>query len=138
VVEGSVGGEVSGAGVERPFERLCRGPCGRWRSLGWFAKKGSARLDTWCRDCRRPQRVKDRAVRRSREAAAGKGLPRITSKDLERMNERQGWRCACGCGRSTRYDWEPDHVIAIARGGRHELGNLRILAPICNRRKGAR
>jgi 5-methylcytosine-specific restriction endonuclease McrA len=50
----------------------------------------------------------------------------------------QGGRCACGCGASIEVDYHIDHRVALARGGRHEAGNLQLLRPACNLSKGAR
>jgi 5-methylcytosine-specific restriction endonuclease McrA len=46
--------------------------------------------------------------------------------------------CACGCGRSILSGYHIDHVIPVSRGGLHEIGNLQLLTPRCNLRKGAR
>lgn len=62
----------------------------------------------------------------------------MTSEDLQRINARQGYQCACGCGVSTRFDYHVDHRVALARGGTHSLGNLQIMTPTCNLRKGSR
>ncbi len=121
--------------MDRPFERLCAG-CGEWRPLGWYTRNGSGRLRSRCKTCERPRRVADRAVRRQRVRAASR--ERITAGDLRRIGEAQGWRCGCGCGRNIRWEYHVDHRVALARGGAHVRGNLQLLSPICNLRKGAR
>lgn len=34
-------------------------------------------------------------------------------------------------------DWHLDHVIPLARGGAHTMGNVQVSHPVCNMRKGA-
>lgn len=118
-----------------PTQRKCS-RCEEVRPLGWFVKSGSGRLRSECRQCRRVQKSRDGAIRRQR--LAGARPTRVTSLDIMLMGERQGWRCACGCGRVIRWEYHVDHRLALARGGRHERCNLQLLAPICNLRKGAR
>ena len=45
--------------------------------------------------------------------------------------------CVCPCCGSTS-DLTIDHIIPLARGGTHAIGNLQILCRKCNSRKGAR
>lgn len=120
---------------ETPLLRRCS-TCGNDLPIGRFLKKGSGRLRSNCSVCDEPRRIRYRAVRRRREVAAQR--ERITAADLRRMGDRQGWKCGCGCGRDIRYEYEVDHIQALARGGEHTLKNLQLMAPICNRRKGAR
>jgi 5-methylcytosine-specific restriction endonuclease McrA len=47
--------------------------------------------------------------------------------------EASGWRCSrCGGVATTA-----DHVLALARGGSHDLANLRALCARCNSQLGA-
>ena len=62
---------------------------------------------------------------------------RVSLGEIEGIGERQWWRCRV-CGSSIRHGWHVDHVRALARGGRHEVGNLQLLCPRCNLVKGAR
>ena len=107
--------------------------CGRWLPLGWYCRNGSGRVRSECRECRRASKVESGARRRVREAA---GRARVTQGQIDALGERQGWRCGCGCGRVIRWEYHVDHRVPLSRGGRHEIGNLRLLAPICNLRLG--
>jgi 5-methylcytosine-specific restriction endonuclease McrA len=118
-----------------PVRRLkrCMG-CGLELPLGWYPRNGSGERRARCRGCLRAKRSRDRAVRRERIL---KGAGRVTQEDVEALRRRQGYRCnVCGC--DVRWEFHVDHVMALARGGRHEVGNLQILCPPCNQRKGAR
>jgi len=119
----------------QPTQRLCS-QCGQVRPLGWFCKNGAARLASACRECRRAKKSRDAAARRARIRGARPG--RVTARDIEAIGARQGWRCACGCGRVIRWEYHVDHVRALARGGEHRVENLALMAPVCNLRKGAR
>ncbi len=94
--------------------------------------RGEDRRASICRECRRVEESAHAAKRR------GAGVRRVGRDVLMRMMKRQGYRCACGCGRSLYAGYHVDHVISIARGGAHEEGNLQLLAPRCNLRKGAK
>ena len=133
MAEGGTAGEVPRALSE--FERMCAG-CGQARPLGCFVKNGAGRLRSRAKCCERARRVRDGAVRRERLKATRR--ERVTQADLNAIGDRQGWRCACGCGRSIRYEYHVDHRVALARGGAHVRANLALLAPICNLRKGAK
>lgn len=51
---------------------------------------------------------------------------------------RDGYRChVCGDGYDPADPWQIDHDVAVARGGRHSLKNLRLAHASCNRDKGA-
>jgi len=56
----------------------------------------------------------------------------VTRKDLDRLA-----RTPCvGCGSTENL--ELDHIIPVARGGRHSIGNLQSLCRSCNASKNAR
>jgi len=42
------------------------------------------------------------------------------------------------CGKRCARSYHIDHIVPLARGGRHELNNLAIACPTCNLRKNAR
>ena len=122
-----------------PLQRRCS-KCKAVRPLGWFRRKGERngkeRRSSWCKECERPVKESGDARRRGRLKAQREGS--ITAEAIRRIGEAQGWRCACGCGRVIRWGYEVDHRVAVANGGVHGVRNLQLLAPICNRRKGAK
>jgi 5-methylcytosine-specific restriction endonuclease McrA len=121
--------------------------CGRAKPLGWFRRAGltaagTVRRSKTCRECRRGS---DSAHAARRRAAVG----RHGKADIDWLMRAQGWRCACGCGRSLEGGmFHVDHRVPLARGGTNwgpvsgaacgQPGNLQLLAPRCNLRKGAR
>lgn len=60
-------------------------------------------------------------------------LPRGAIQMLERM---QRMKCA-NCSACLKPGYHLDHVVPISKGGAHEIGNVQLLCPPCNRRKGS-
>jgi 5-methylcytosine-specific restriction endonuclease McrA len=116
--------------VEPLLKRCPR--CGMERPRGWFRRNASkvSGYSSWCRECEKPGRAARAATRRER------AVGRYSAEDVKRLWERQGGRCACGCGWALHAGYHVDHIVALARGGRNEAGNLQLLAPACNLRKG--
>ena len=73
-------------------------------------------------------------VRRVRQA--GNGVCRVVPRDWSRMVARYRHCCAY-CGRYSP-ELHQEHVIPVARGGRHSIGNILPVCPPCNRSKGKR
>ncbi|MEM7166018.1 MAG: HNH endonuclease signature motif containing protein [Planctomycetota bacterium] len=63
---------------------------------------------------------------------------RKVRKFLRRLREFKRVRCAwCGEWIDMRHDkWHLDHIVPLARGGRHEVANLQPLHAACNLQKG--
>lgn len=99
---------------------------------GWFRKSGKGWRLSWCRLCMRGLDAANQARRRSA------GVGRVSAAICEELWRVQHGVCACGCGRSLVNGFHVDHEFPIALGGRHERGNLRLLTPRCNLKKGAR
>ena len=121
----------------KPFDAIrrlkkCVG-CGLDLPLGWYPRNGSGARRARCRGCLRAKRSADRAKRRTRIL---QGAQRVTQEQIEGLRRRQGFACNA-CGGSVVYHYHVDHVVPLARGGRHVLGNLQILCPPCNLRKGS-
>jgi 5-methylcytosine-specific restriction endonuclease McrA len=70
-------------------------------------------------------------LRRKQAVKAGEKISRT-----EILNRDKG---ICGiCGKKIDSRWHVDHVIPIARGGRHVKENVQASHPSCNQKKGAR
>lgn len=95
-----------------------------WRHAGSYRSH--------CRECAKPVRAAAAARRRGRVVGS------YTGADVMELYSRQRGLCVL-CGR--RLDvvgYHVDHVKALARGGLNVAGNLQLLCPRCNLRKGAR
>lgn len=80
-------------------------------------------------------RAMHEAARRAR--IKGNGVFLVTDRDLRRMLHRYRYACAyCGTRLRGKVQW--DHVLPIARGGRHSIGNLLPACAGCNSHKTQR
>lgn len=92
----------------------------------------TAYMREWC--LRNPDKARANFLRRDAlERAVGGSL--VTARDLVWLVRRHGGMCAY-C--HTRPYEHFDHVIPLARGGRHSIGNLLPACARCNLSKGAR
>lgn len=78
-----------------------------------------------------PKRQAENSQRR-RARVRNNGVYKISNKFLQKIYSSP---CA-GCG--TLKDISADHIIPIARGGRHSEGNLQSLCRSCNSSKGSK
>lgn len=79
------------------------------------------------------QRAADRNKRARRLRAEGRG---VTAADVRAIYEAQHGQCRwCDC--ELHENFHVDHVVPLARGGRHEPENACVACPTCNCRKGA-
>lgn len=70
--------------------------------------------------------------RKRKARLAGNGVYEVTDRDIRRLFARCEGRCTA-CGSSDHLHL--DHVIPVARGGRHSIGNLTVLCRRCNASK---
>lgn len=143
-------------------QRYCSARCGwLWRSArrpknaDWVAGRRSLRTVSCihcsasvdsrasrpiCEACRTSQNATRAAAKnaRRRGAASENVAPRM-------VFERDGWLCYLCRFRVSRNSSRNDplrptldHVVPIARGGRHEMANLKTAHLFCNTSKGAR
>lgn len=61
----------------------------------------------------------------------------ITARDIERLLRRHHGRCAY-CRTPLRDGFHLDHIVPLARGGHHAIGNLAPACPECNCSKGVK
>jgi 5-methylcytosine-specific restriction endonuclease McrA len=82
----------------------------------------------------------NRAFDSSRRAARHQAIGKITGKDIRRLLQEQNEKCAI-CKEvfppaGTRNRYHLDHIVALSRGGANDRGNVQLLCPACNMRKG--
>jgi len=89
----------------------------------------------WSRKWRaaHPERVQhwNRQVRAARRKATGT----FTKDDVAYHWRQQDGRCVY-CGATLNNDYHIDHIIPLSRGGTNFVGNIQLLCPTCNMRKG--
>ena len=87
---------------------------------------------------RQYSRAYDSSIRAARYQASGK----ITGSDIRHLLQQQNEKCAIcqilfpPAGVRNRY--HIDHIVALSNGGSNELGNIQLLCPKCNVRKGGK
>lgn len=62
----------------------------------------------------------------------------IGEVDVAALFARDKGRCQICRKKVDPKNWHMDHVIPLSKGGEHNMRNLRVTHPICNRRKGSR
>ena len=82
-----------------------------------------------------PEKVREQTItRRARISGADGRLPRGT---ISSLLLKQRAKCAC-CKSSIKTGYHVDHIMPLARGGKHEASNLQLLCPPCNMSKNAK
>lgn len=126
---------------EKP--RVFRHPCSQCGGLMTVRRNGGLHRVT-CDDCKTDARWHGRQTYRAKRRAITRGA---TAEDINPIAvfTLADWHCA-QCRKSTprRLRGKPhpdapelDHVIALAKGGTHTLGNVQLLCRACNQAKGA-
>lgn len=99
----------------------------------WYEKnteKVSAYKKSWFKD--NPEaRPEYKARRRVRI-----GDDRLPRGSIKKLYAAQNGLCAC-CGGELGEKYHVDHIMPLALGGRHILGNIQLLLPLCNQRKSS-
>jgi 5-methylcytosine-specific restriction endonuclease McrA len=75
-----------------------------------------------------PEKSRQSASLRKRKVTDS-GLFVVTTKELKRLYSSSCYVCG------SNYRIEVDHIVPIAKGGRHSIGNLGSLCRACNRSK---
>lgn len=67
----------------------------------------------------------------------GRKIGRLPKGTVGRIGALQQWKCAI-CRVSVKDAYHVDHIMPLAKGGKHEAANIQILCPSCNVRKSAK
>jgi 5-methylcytosine-specific restriction endonuclease McrA len=79
----------------------------------------------------------EKRSRKLKERTGSNRATRAITRHCEELLGRQKWRCAV-CRVDLKQGKHLDHVIPLAAGGKHEIGNLQWLCPPCNGAKAAK
>lgn len=101
-----------------------------WRQQNRAAYLLNARR--WAQEHPERRRQQDMG-RRARKLANGVHV--VTERDIDRLVIRHGGRCAY-CPAALASGFHLDHIVPLARGGHHAIGNLAPACPDCNLSKG--
>lgn len=146
--------------IEKPESEFYKGrtecrPCKK--ALSWDSKKKWMERDSGYREARNAEinewkrlnpgkvRVSKAAWRKTPLAKIGRALRDRLEKPVGRGVAKhcrdllvvQKWRCVV-CRSDLKLGKNLDHVIPLASGGRHEIGNFQWLCPPCNGSKAAK
>jgi 5-methylcytosine-specific restriction endonuclease McrA len=88
-------------------------------------------LKEWRRE--NPERVREQGVRRKHRKHG-----RLPKGTVEKIGTLQRWRCAICATSITEGKFHLDHIVPLARGGKHEKTNVQLLCATCNVRKSAK
>jgi 5-methylcytosine-specific restriction endonuclease McrA len=115
--------------------RFCSHECRYAAQLEGYRANRAARTE-YLRKWRKRNPEKVTAILLARKAAKRTGdVALVSSQDLSRLVHRYRGRCAyCGIRAHEHFD----HIIPLARGGRHSIGNLLPSCAKCNLAKGSR
>lgn len=79
-----------------------------------------------------PEKVREFTQRRK-----GRILGSLPKGLLKKIGDSQKWMCVV-CRASIKSFYHMDHVMPLAKGGKHEATNIQLLCPSCNVRKSAK
>jgi len=109
-----------------------------------------AQSEYYRRDPERPRRAKERArtwalahpqkvseMRHRRRAFLRQASGFHTGEQIIELYKAQAGKCAI-CFKKLREAYHIDHIVALARGGSNDIGNIQLTCAGCNTRKGAK
>ena len=97
-----------------------------------YIKSGAKAAYTKLYRKKNPDKVAEFTQRRKSQT-----LGRLPRGAIKKIGDYQRWLCViCRCDVSKSY--HVDHIMPLAKGGKHEPKNIQILCPSCNVRKSAK
>ena len=115
-----------------------KGPLHRQWTGGYEAARERARLSG--KDAERTKAYRKNNPEKIREfSSKRKGLKtgKLPRGTVLRIGELQRWMCPI-CTDGIKSKFHMDHIIPLARGGKHEPLNIQLLCPTCNVSKSAK
>lgn len=79
-----------------------------------------------------PHKVREFALNRKKRKYG-----RLPKGSILKIGSYQQWRCAI-CKKSIKNKYHVDHILPLAKGGKHEYENIQLTCPQCNVRKSAK
>jgi len=76
-------------------------------------------------------------VREFNQRRKSKSVGRLPNGTVEKIGNAQNWKCPI-CTVSIKDKYHVDHVLPVAKGGKHVPLNIQLLCPDCNLRKSAK
>lgn len=134
--------EIRAAKIARA--RLLRASQERKKAINALAKKkyyadvekSRNYAKEFARAWRKKNLVKSRlSAHKGRARRRGAKIETITQKQIEDLFAKQRGRCAICTSKIDIETKHIDHIVAIAKGGKHEILNLQLTCPRCNMSK---
>lgn len=116
------------------IEKTCS-RCGETKPLDLFYRSAKMALGraSHCRECAKAAQPKLKQRRRARMKAAF-----VEDVSLEQVYIEENGICGLCGGDVDRSNWSLDHIMPIARGGKHKRSNTQLAHRLCNAKKGAK
>jgi hypothetical protein len=108
--------------------------CHKMLPRGQFPSHGKNRRRTWCKQCYAPEKAAHAHNRHKR--SEGRGT--FTANRVRQLLREQQGKCANCYASFEVTGYHVDHIVSLARGGRNDDGNIQLLCPRCNLRKGSK
>lgn len=91
------------------------------------------RYDSYRAEWRKENRLKWNSYRRARDVRKKQnGIFLILNKEFKKLNNQLCFYCG------SNQNLTIDHIIPVARGGRHSIGNILVACKTCNSQKGSK
>lgn len=137
-----IGAEARAEKTERA--RLLRAPQERKKITNSLAKekyyrnveKSRSYARQFAREWRKKNPDKSRLwAHKGRARRRGAQIEIVTHKQIQELFVKQRGRCAICASKICMETKHIDHIVSIAKGGKHEIFNLQLTCPLCNMSK---